>query len=412
MIWGDPRTVATKRIVGPGDVKARQKTLGVINLAGDIEELGGRPIHPIVVKKVRVGWQIIAGRDRYAALLLAGIKSTPVSVVESATEQELHNLEVSENLHRRVDNRDEMIAERVRKVAERVVRERASSDTNVSKPGRPKTAESEARERVAAQLGTTSGAVKEAVRREKVREEGAVGRMPTDASGTHSEGCTRPGPPPPPIDLHGHPMPPQLLDVAGLVKQFAKLEAAARAALEEANNLGLFASMSPDTVQLLTGVFEAALAASRAGKPTDLCPRCKGTEGVKCKTCHEARWVTAQVYADATAEKGGWTAEEQAAGLAADPLEAPACAHAYRDGGVSTGLCLHCGAEGAATWTDSCAMPVGKCPPTSTSENAGWKEANGPGSDRAAYVAPPKKKPGGRRVVFVNADGTETEVTE
>ena len=39
--------------------------------------------------------------------------------------------------------------------------------------------------------------------------------------------------------------------------------------------------------------------------PTDLCPYCKGTAGVRCGVCFENGWVTRTSYESAPAEKRG-----------------------------------------------------------------------------------------------------------
>jgi len=296
MRWGDSREVALRSIVAPGDVKERQASPHVVQLAEDIRELGGEPGNPLWVRKVRGGWQLIAGRDRYSALALLGAKVAPVRVVEDATPQELHDLEVSENLHRRVDDRDALIRERVRKVAERIQAARESSVTNVPKPGRPKSAEGEAREVVAAQLGTTPAAVKQAVHRAEAREEG---------EGRADEEAPEPRRPPPPIETFGAPLPPQLLDVPGLVRQFNAIDQAAREVSRKAADLGMFASSSPEDVSLIQEAAKALGALVRSLAPASVCPYCKAAEGVKCSACRERGWVTAQVLQSAPREKLG-----------------------------------------------------------------------------------------------------------
>jgi len=199
MRWGESRTVKLKSIIAPGNAPERQAQPHVQELARDIRELGNEPIHPLSVMKVRGGWKLIAGRDRYSALALNGSKTAPVRVIEEASAQELHDLEVSENLHRRVDDRDKLIAERLRQVTARVVAERANPGQKTkdrpSKPGPAKAPETEARERVAAQLGTTPEAVRSASRRVE-REEAPAGNRDTAQA-------ARPAPPIDPFEKVG-----------------------------------------------------------------------------------------------------------------------------------------------------------------------------------------------------------------
>ena len=160
MKWMGYKQVGVSTISLPSDVKRRQKMPHVIELAKSIAELGEEPIHaPTIANRTR---KLIAGRDRMAALLINGVKACWVRVVEG-TAQELADLEVDENLHRRHDNRDELIARRVAKVEAQV--EAELPDTASGKSGRPKTTRGQARERVARELGTTPEAIRAAENR-------------------------------------------------------------------------------------------------------------------------------------------------------------------------------------------------------------------------------------------------------
>jgi hypothetical protein len=296
--FGGYREVALRSIAGPGDVKQRQAAAHVQELARDIRELGDEPINAPAVVKAAKAWKLIAGRDRYSALLLNGAKRCWVRVIDEATPQELHDLEVSENLHRRVDDRDKLIAERVRQVAARVVAERVGSVTNVTKlAGRPKSAEGEARERVAAALGTTPEAVKQALHRAKERDEAGEGVVSLATRGAGPS-----VPPPPPIDLHGHELPDHVsIGLPIIVGAFDKADRLLRQAQAAIGELGM-TSFSPGVVARLKSTLHDLAAEVRAATPTDLCPYCNGNLEA-CQACHGLGAVTRHVYESAPSEQ-------------------------------------------------------------------------------------------------------------
>lgn len=347
MEYGGHRDVAMRSLIAPGDLKARTKQLHVVELAASTARLGGRPMNDIVARKVRAGWEIIAGRDRFAANTINGVKKTSIHVVLEATPQEVHDLEVEENLRRRVDDHDAMVAESVRKVAARIRAERAaSSDTNIAKPGRPKSPEGEAGERIAARLGVQPGAVKEAVRRFDKREEGPAGNR---ASATTAS-------PVPPIELFGNAMPDGVaFNVGTILFGLREVETALRAARAAVKKLGLTTTARPDDVGRLAQDVEVATASLKAITPTHLCPYCKGlsgaidAKGLKCTACHDDGFVTRAVFMSAPPEKrNGWTDDEQAAGLDAMPAATPgeAMARARSNPPVKAGVTYVADGEG------------------------------------------------------------------
>src|SRR5689334_5170771 len=185
--WLGYKQVGVNTIVLPSDVKRRMKAPHVIELAKSIAELGEEPIHaPTIANRTR---KLIAGRDRMAALLINGVKSCWVRMVEG-TPQELADLEVDENLHRRQDNRDELIARRVAKVEGQIEAEIEAGqlpDTASGNAGRPKSARGQARERVARELGTTPEAVRAAETRAAREDDEPI----------------QVGPLPPPVEIWG-----------------------------------------------------------------------------------------------------------------------------------------------------------------------------------------------------------------
>jgi hypothetical protein len=107
-----------------------------------------------------------------AALLANRTKRCWIRVAD-ADEQERSDLEASENLHRRQDNRDELIARRVHRIVEKIAatKGRIASRRGVAVARRDVAS---ARKRVAAQLGTTSKAIKSAEERAG-RAKGGIG---------------------------------------------------------------------------------------------------------------------------------------------------------------------------------------------------------------------------------------------
>ena len=290
MKWGKDRTVTLRSIIAPGDVKRRQATGEVVELAATIGEFGDQPINPPTVMKVRKGWQLIAGRDRVSALLLVGIKTTPVRVVDEATPQELHDMEVVENLNRRVDDRNKLIAERSRKVAENIAAKRAQAGTVVPPTQRDK---ADARKAVAASLGVQPATVKKAELRARVREEQAAGNL--DVGGRVEE------PSPAPIETYGNALPDEVRDYA--VDTIAAMR-------EVESALGKALRALPETahgsLQIRSDI-EHALRSVRSLGVTHLCPYCKGVKP-DCDPCRGRGAVCRGTFESAPAELRGLSA--------------------------------------------------------------------------------------------------------
>jgi len=416
--WGDSREVALKSIVAPGDVKERQRAPHVVQLAEDIRELGGEPGNPLWVKKVRQGWQLIAGRDRYSALALLGAKVAPVRVVEEATAQELHDLEVSENLHRRVDDRDALIRERVRKVTERVQAERANIGTNVPESPR-KSAKVEAREIVAEQLGVTPAAIRKSEQRAKAREEGAAR---DSATGTEGQGrLTGALALPPPIETFGHALPEHVrADVEPVLAALRKVDVMLRQAQAAAKGLEVTTferGAAAGIVEQLQRLGEHV----RAVTPAALCPYCLGAAPTKagngCKACNTTGYVTRQVFESAPREKrhgnqpnkgainGNEASEERGdardaddgeRGLRRDVREGGESSAALRGvaGAVQRGKAGDQAGPGARGGARPDVRPV----------------ASGEGVAGAGLLGASQKKPRGHRVVIVDEQGVEHEM--
>jgi hypothetical protein len=309
--WMGYKQVAVKTIVLPSDVKRRQKLPHVIELAKSIAELGEEPIHaPTIAAKTK---KLIAGRDRMAALLLNEVSDCWVRLVEG-TKQELADLEVDENLHRRHDNRDELIARRVAKVEGQIEAEIEAGelpDTAYGNAGRPKTARGEARERVARELGTTSEAVRAAEHRATAK-----------ASPAPSEGK----PLVPPVEIWGLPIPEAMpgYEFAEIVNVQREIDAAdkalraAQAALTKLGEGGGCGVIGQRLAAMLRANVHDVAAAVRRARPAALCPYCKGIveRRAKCTGCQGI----------------GYVGEEALEGIA-DELKRPGAGAMVFDGG-------------------------------------------------------------------------------
>lgn len=178
--------------VNPRDpeVIARSQQQHVIELAHSIQQLGGEPAHQPVLTAAGA---FVAGRDRHAAMALLGRETFEARVVEG-TPLELEALELSENLHRRRDDRDALIARFVA-VTEKLLMtdacNRAGIDMTLPPPvaadrepvaksdalavalpiGRPQTPRGKAREHVASALGIKPESVRAAEHREAKKKE-------------------------------------------------------------------------------------------------------------------------------------------------------------------------------------------------------------------------------------------------
>lgn len=325
MKLGKLTDVPMKQIIGPGDVKMRQRSPNVLGLVESIPLLGGKPIHPLVCHRTSKGLEIKSGRDRYSALLLLKAKTAPVRVVLDATPLELLQLEIYENLHRRHDDRDAMINDLVERTAaligkheapELAVKSPVNSGASI-KSGRPLTPTGDARKLVAEAEGVSVEAVRAAqTRHAKAREEEA-----------------RPAPAPEakpslPIEAFGRAIPAMVqirvmvaLDALGAIDKAAR---AAQKALSEVE-AALMAGERPPWLQKLRELSHRLGAEARSFRPAYLCLACVDTDEdlphALCKVCGGQFTITAEQYEALPPEQkhGG---SEHAAGLDPDPAPA------------------------------------------------------------------------------------------
>jgi hypothetical protein len=274
MRWEGYRSVAVRKLDLPGDIPARMKLPHVIELAASIKKLGADPIHAPSIDGATN--KLLAGRDRMAALLLNNAKAVWCHVAGEVSEQDALDLEVDENLHRRQDNRDDLIARRVAKVAGQLPDEMSNNG-----PGRKKTRETRAREQVAQELGTTPEAVRAATKRAAEPDEEPAG--PVELA--------------PPVETWGVP-------VEHLAQEFASVRIAQEAmraadrSLQQAQRVlsgmedsgGIAAQLG---VVVYNSVHQAA-ALLRSRIPTALCPYCKGLANrrARCTGCGGLGYVS------------------------------------------------------------------------------------------------------------------------
>jgi len=301
--WLGYRQLAGKSIKRPGDIAARMKEPRVVELADSIRHLGEEPIHAPTVDEAGA---LIAGRDRMAALLNLKAKRIWVRVAGGLTEQERLDLEVDENLRRRVENRDELIARKVQRLVTAALTQ-GEGGRNV-RLGR-QAATAAARKKVAAQLDTTTEAVRAAekrARQESAREE----RRPSAATpiaeaddGAEDVGAPVPAPvealpSSPPVRAWGvvpigHVEALELQEVQDRCDQIDKLLRQAQAI---ATGCRIASPVAQAAMARAKAAAHAAAAEVRACRPDVECPFCKRVPCrlAACGACGGTGYLTEQ----------------------------------------------------------------------------------------------------------------------
>ncbi|MEP6652075.1 MAG: ParB N-terminal domain-containing protein [Myxococcales bacterium] len=291
MIWRGYLQFPVKKLKLPGDISQRQKQQHVVELAKSIEDNGGDPIHAPTVNADTM--TLIAGRDRMAALLLNKAKKVWCHVMAEVSEEDARNVEIDENLHRRRDDRDELIARRFRRLAEEFRQDDAEQSGKVShNAGRPTTAETRAAEKLARHAGVTPRAIRQAVS----RVEGHSHR-PGEEKETPKK-----RPDPPPVDTWGLPMAQDDADEVRMVQaamdRMDHLLRNAQAASKPLEQSPVGARI----YQRLKATLHAAAYEVRSHRPTAFCPYCKRLPDrvAACSGCSgigyvgvESTWVVA-----------------------------------------------------------------------------------------------------------------------
>lgn len=297
MKWLGYKRFAFKSIkMDVADIRRRAKEKHVTDLAANIREHGDEPIH---APTIRAGAkQLLCGRDRMAALLILKAKRLWVRLAE-CTDLEAADLEASENIHRRPDNPNEVIAKAV------AIKERLLSANESGQPSRPKTdryqdsTKAVARKLVARDHGMTVAAVKKREQRyEDEREKSSTGdAVLFGAAPVEVEEA------PPTLNLLG-------CDDAS-TRAVMKFARPVQAAIDEADKhlrlaLGALKPLdATDIGQDLRKQVERVGALVRSHRPESICPWCKGlpkaTVG-NCGGCGGAGYVSAEKVQRAPSE--------------------------------------------------------------------------------------------------------------
>lgn len=295
MKWLGYRTVAIKSIVvDAADIRRRMKEARVKELSENIAAHGSEPIQAPTVRMP--GKKLLCGRDRIAALLVLGRARVDVHQVE-CDDTEARELELSENLYRRIDNRADLLAELVSLKEQQL---RANIELTQSAGGRfghlsqpsDQTIKAEARRQVARDTGETREGVKRA---EKYAKERAAQEAES---------------PPPPAPAE-QPFPTNL-NVLGVedssTKTICKFARPAQDAIDEADKYLRLAVAALKPIELTGLGTELRDQIQRVGelvrtrRPAALCPWCKGlpratwvpVAGAVCPVCKCDGYVTAE----------------------------------------------------------------------------------------------------------------------
>lgn len=276
--------VALSRIVLPGDFTAY-----IAAHKQEVDDLSGARkalllAHAPTVRKDTM--ELVAGRRRLAGLLNDSVKRTWVHLVDG-TPAELRRLTASENLHRgHRDDLAQLRAAYVEETAAEVEQEWEFADKGPRKPGRPKTAKGEARERAARELGTTPEALRKV-------EERAVAKVQPPKGAAGGEPAA---PPAPPIEMHDIVASADWqLSVAFLVHYLT----GADQALRKLQGESVAASQWPAVRQAAKLALQEAAARVRALQPHCACVFCRDADGTagrraKCSACGDLGYLTAE----------------------------------------------------------------------------------------------------------------------
>lgn len=243
------KPVAVSALVLPGDFESRRKAPHIPALAESYLLTGGQPAEPIVVEQRT--WRLIAGCDRVAAAMHAGVKHLTAHVV-SGPPTALEALTLVENAHRRHNAKEQNEA-----IARLLEMEQADAPPAKPKPGRPSKGVTEAAKKVAAITGKSTSAVINAARRAKLPE------APEPPACAESLA----------IDTLGLDIPEdirkrtaaELVAMTGIHRELAKLQ----------RSLTEFRAGNGKQFQLLQQTLHDAAVAAKSSMPKSVCPWCK-----------------------------------------------------------------------------------------------------------------------------------------
>ena len=261
----------------PGDIKQRQASKHVQELAKSLETTGGAPLNPPTVDKETM--RVVTGCDRIAALQLLKQKTVTVELV-SGDPIDLARATIAENLYRRQEDRDRLIKELVdleQAIISNAVLPKAPDAP--PKMGRPSTGKIEAIKKVAKDKGISEAAVKQADKRARAEEKKAA-----------EPSQPEPTPPPPPILTLGLDVPPDVL--AAAEKEQALVDKMDRLLAELNRTYTAYQDARGERVGLKTGQRHAtalksafdAFSTIRGQRPACVCPHCKLWPELR-KTC-------------------------------------------------------------------------------------------------------------------------------
>lgn len=293
------RTVKLDSLKLPGDIRERMKAPHVVALAESYKATGGRPMNAPWVDK-ETG-RLVAGRDRTAAMMVAGIKEAPVEQV-SGDPIDLARATIIENYHRRPDDRQKLARELAQLEAGKIEEEeleeeheektrgaivpRSGEELHNAQRGRPKTVKARAIERVARELHETPKTVEHLVRRAEAKEKKQA--EPPKAEKQAS-----------PIKTMGLDVPATVL--ARAEKEQALIDKMDRLLTDLSRTYTEFEDVRGGRAGLRAGQYHAsalrdavtAFKVIRGCRPASVCPHCKAIPDLQkaCGACRAAGFV-------------------------------------------------------------------------------------------------------------------------
>ena len=269
-----PKTIKIEKLKLPGDIKQRQASKHVQDLAKSMDITGGAPLNPPTVDKETM--RVVTGCDRIAALMLLKTDKVTVELV-SGDAIDLARATIAENLYRRHEDRDQLTRELVD--LEIKVHGVPQLPTAPPKRGRPSTGKKEAIRKIAEEKGISEAAVKQADKRARAEEKKAA-----------EPSQPEPTPPPPPILTLGLDVPPDVL--AAAEKEQALVDKMDRLLAELNRTYTAYQDARGERVGLKTGQRHAtalksafdAFSTIRGQRPACVCPHCKLWPELR-KTC-------------------------------------------------------------------------------------------------------------------------------
>ncbi len=232
---------------------------------------------PVVRRSDR---KLFAGHDRVAAAELMKREHMLVHVMQG-TDDEMAELAIVENLHRRRDDQDALRRQLQELRAARLPKQ---SVTQTPLRGRPKSPEGRARDELAPALQTTPAALKQAAYRDRKKERDATTPPPESTPANRDA-------PPPPIRSFGMPIAEHLrAEVEARQLHTDKADRLNQQLLAELTRMSILDPESNPKSRELHALFRIAGAQLRLARPEWLCPYCKGEADLPCMSCSGRRW--------------------------------------------------------------------------------------------------------------------------